>query len=123
MLVCGKADALVCTTGASLYTGKTTALVESAGTVSHFQRAVLRIANYLIVIAVALVTLVVVVSLIRGNPVLRTLEFALVVSDRLDPGGAASGAVGDHGHRRTPAGAPRGGGQWMPLIGSSKNTA
>ena len=80
VLVRGEADALVCTTGASSYMGKTTALVESAGTVSHFQRAVLRIANYLIVIALSLVTLTVVVSLIRGNPVLQTLEFALVVT-------------------------------------------
>jgi len=54
--------------------------VETAGTVSHFQRAVLRIGNYLIVMAVALVTLTVVVSLIRGNPLLQTLEFALVVT-------------------------------------------
>lgn len=80
VLVRGEADALVCATGASSYMGKTTALVESAGTVSHFQRAVLRIANYLIVIALALVTLTVVVSLVRGNPVLQTLEFALVVT-------------------------------------------
>jgi H+-transporting ATPase len=80
VLVRGEADALVCATGASSYMGKTTALVESAGTVSHFQRAVLRIANYLIVIAVALVTLTVAVSLVRGNPVLQTLEFALVVT-------------------------------------------
>ncbi|OCB31398.1 plasma-membrane proton-efflux P-type ATPase [Mycobacterium parascrofulaceum] len=80
VLVRGEADALVCATGASSYMGKTTALVESAGTVSHFQRAVLRIGNYLILIAVALVTLAVVVSLVRGNPVLQTLEFALVVT-------------------------------------------
>ncbi|OBH50745.1 plasma-membrane proton-efflux P-type ATPase [Mycobacterium mantenii] len=80
VLVRGEADALVCTTGPSSYMGKTTALVQSAGTVSHFQRAVLRIANYLIVIALALVTLTVVVSLVRGNPVLQTLEFALVVT-------------------------------------------
>ncbi|OCB54766.1 plasma-membrane proton-efflux P-type ATPase [Mycobacterium malmoense] len=80
VLVRGEADALVCATGASSYMGKTSALVASAGTVSHFQRAVLRIANYLIVIALALVTLTVVVSLVRGNPVLQTLEFALVVT-------------------------------------------
>ena len=80
VLVRGEADALVCATGASSYMGKTTALVQTAGTVSHFQRAVLRIANYLIVIAVALVGLTVAVSLVRGNPVLQTLEFALVVT-------------------------------------------
>lgn len=80
VLVRGEADALVCATGASSYMGKTTALVQTAGTVSHFQRAVLRIANYLIVVAVALVSLTVAVSLVRGNPVLQTLEFALVVT-------------------------------------------
>ncbi len=80
VLVRGEGDAIVYATGASSYMGRTTALVETAGTVSHFQRAVLRIGNYLIVIAAALVTLTVVVSLIRGNPVLQTLEFALVVT-------------------------------------------
>ena len=80
VLVRGVADALVYATGASSYMGKTTALVEGAGTVSHFQRAVLRIANYLIMVAVALVSLTVAVSLVRGNPVLQTLEFALVVT-------------------------------------------
>ncbi|MFY9918713.1 MAG: plasma-membrane proton-efflux P-type ATPase [Mycobacterium sp.] len=80
VLVRGEGDAVVYATGASSYMGRTTALVETAGTVSHFQRAVLRIGNYLIVIAAALVTLTVVVSLIRGNPVLQTLEFALVVT-------------------------------------------
>ena len=80
VLVRGEADAVVYATGAASYFGRTTALVDTAGTVSHFQRAVLRIGNYLIVMAVALVTLTVVVSLIRGNPVLQTLEFALVVT-------------------------------------------
>jgi H+-transporting ATPase len=80
VLVRGEADAVVYATGASSFMGQTTGLVETAGTVSHFQRAVLRIGNYLIVIAAALVALTVVVSLIRGNPVLQTLEFALVVT-------------------------------------------
>lgn len=80
VVVRGEADALVRATGASSFMGKTTTLVQSAGTVSHFQRAVLRIANYLIVIALVLVTLTVAVSLVRGNPVLQTLEFALVVT-------------------------------------------
>jgi H+-transporting ATPase len=79
VLVRGEADAVVYATGASSFMGQTTALVETAGTVSHFQRAVLRIGNYLIVMAAALVALTVAVSLIRGNPVLQTLEFALVV--------------------------------------------
>ncbi|KWX67466.1 metal-transporting ATPase [Mycobacterium sp. NAZ190054] len=80
VLVRGEADALVYATGASSFMGRTTSLVQTAGTVSHFQRAVLRIGNYLIALSAALVALTVVVSLIRGNPVLQTLEFALVVT-------------------------------------------
>ncbi len=76
----GEADAVVYATGASSYFGRTAALVQTAGTISHFQRAVLRIGHYLIVLAVALVVLTTVVSLIRGNAVLETLEFALVVT-------------------------------------------
>lgn len=80
VLVRGEADAVVYATGAASYFGRTTSLVETAGTVSHFQRAVLRIGNYLIVMAAALVALTVALSLARGNPVLETLEFALVVT-------------------------------------------
>jgi H+-transporting ATPase len=79
VVVRGEADALVYATGAGSFFGRTTALVGTAGTVSHFQRAVLRIAHYLIVLALVLVTLTVVVSVVRGNPVLQVLEFALVV--------------------------------------------
>ena len=49
-------------------------------TVSHFQRAVLKIGNYLIILAVALVTVIVVASLLRGDPVVTTLQFALVLT-------------------------------------------
>jgi H+-transporting ATPase len=80
VVIRGEGDALVYATGEASYFGRTTALVEEAGTVSHFQRAVLRIAHYLIVIALALVTLTLAVSLARGNPVLQTVEFALVVT-------------------------------------------
>jgi H+-transporting ATPase len=80
VVIRGEADALVYATGEASYFGRTTALVEEAGTVSHFQRAVLKIAHYLIVIALALVTLTLAVSLARGNPVLQTVEFALVVT-------------------------------------------
>ncbi len=76
----GEGDAMVHATGPASFFGRTTELVAAAGTVSHFQRAVLRIGNYLIVLAVSLVALTLLVSLSRGNPVLQTLEFALVVT-------------------------------------------
>ena len=50
-----------------------------AHTVSHFQRAVLKIGDYLIILAVALVAVIVTVALFRHDPVLSTLEFALVL--------------------------------------------
>ncbi|MGB6429329.1 MAG: plasma-membrane proton-efflux P-type ATPase [Candidatus Acidiferrales bacterium] len=75
----GEADALVYATGAKTYFGKTAQLVEEATTVSHFQRAVLKIGDYLIALAVALVAVIVTVALFRHDPILSTLEFALVL--------------------------------------------
>ena len=76
----GEIGALVYATGTNTYFGKTAELVQTAHTVSHFQRAVLKIGDYLIVLAVALVALIVAVSIIRGNPILDTLQFALVLT-------------------------------------------
>jgi len=76
----GEIDALVYATGKDTYFGKTAHLVETAHTVSHFQRAVLKIGDYLIVIALALVTLILLVALFRGDDMLTTLQFALVLT-------------------------------------------
>jgi H+-transporting ATPase len=75
----GETDAIVYATGTKTYFGKTAALVEQAHTVSHFQRAVLAIGNYLIVLATALVLVIVAVGLFRHDPMLETFEFALVL--------------------------------------------
>jgi len=66
----GEAYAMVYGTGMHTYFGKTAELVEKAHTVSHFQRAVLKIGNYLIFLAAALVLIIVVVSIFRGDPIL-----------------------------------------------------
>ncbi len=76
----GEIDALVYATGAATYFGKTTELVQEAHTVSHFQRAVLKIGNYLIFLAVALVMLILAVALFRGDQMTTTLQFALVLT-------------------------------------------
>jgi H+-transporting ATPase len=76
----GEIGALVYATGANTYFGKTAQLVQEAHTVSHFQRAVLKIGDYLIVLAVALVAVIVTVALFRGDPILTTLQFALVLT-------------------------------------------
>ena len=75
----GEIDAMVYATAANTYFGKTAQLVAEAQTVSHFQRAVLKIGDYLIVLAVALVVLILTVAIFRGDPFLETLEFALVL--------------------------------------------
>ncbi|MGA2513677.1 MAG: HAD-IC family P-type ATPase [Candidatus Limnocylindrales bacterium] len=76
----GEISALVYATGANTYFGKTAELVQEAHTVSHFQRAVLKIGDYLIILAVALVAVIIAVSIIRGDPILTTLQFALVLT-------------------------------------------
>jgi len=75
----GEIDAIVYATGTNTYFGKTAQLVQEAHTTSHFQRAVLKIGDYLIVLAVALVLVILVVALFRGDKVLTTLEFCLVL--------------------------------------------
>ena len=76
----GEIDALVYATGVNTYFGKTAQLVQEAHTVSHFQRAVLKIGNYLIILAVVLVTVIIAVAIFRGDPILTTLQFALVLT-------------------------------------------
>ena len=76
----GESNALVYATGTKTYFGKTAQLVQEAHTDSHFQKAVLKIGNYLIVLALVLVTLIIIVALIRHDPILETLQFALVLT-------------------------------------------
>jgi H+-transporting ATPase len=83
----GEIDALVYATGTHTYFGKTAQLVEQAQTTSHFQRAVMKIGKYLIILAVALVAVIVTVAVIRGDPLLHAkppadpiLLFALVLT-------------------------------------------
>jgi H+-transporting ATPase len=76
----GEIDALVYGTGLNTYFGKTAGLVETAHTESHFQHAVLKIGDYLIMVAVVLVLLILSVALFRGDPMLQTLAFALILT-------------------------------------------
>ncbi|MCY0906151.1 plasma-membrane proton-efflux P-type ATPase [Arthrobacter sp. H14-L1] len=76
----GEIGALVYATGIHTYFGKTAELVADAHTVSHFQKAVLKIGNYLIILAAVFVAVIVLVSLLRGDAILTTLQFALVLT-------------------------------------------
>jgi H+-transporting ATPase len=76
----GEIGALVYATGVATYFGKTAQLVQGAHTVSHFQRAVLKIGNYLIIFAVVLVAVIIGFAIFRGDAILTTLQFALVLT-------------------------------------------
>ena len=76
----GEIGALVYATGGKTYFGKTAELVETAVTVSHFQKAVLKIGNYLIILALILVAVIIGLGIYRGEPILTVLQFALVLT-------------------------------------------
>ena len=76
----GDMTAVVTDTGSRTYFGKTTRLVATAQPVSHFQKAVLAIGDYLIFLSIALVAVLVIVELFRGAKVLTLVQFALILT-------------------------------------------
>lgn len=76
----GEIDALVYATGGNTYFGKTARLVETTKQTSHFQRAVLKIGDYLIAIALVLIVVILIVAMFRGDSLVETLKFALVLT-------------------------------------------
>jgi H+-transporting ATPase len=76
----GEMNALVVSTGTNTYFGKTARLVEEAKTQSHFQKAIIKIGDYLIVLAMTLVAVIFFVALFRHGSILEILQFALVLT-------------------------------------------
>jgi len=76
----GETEALVYATGVGTYYGRTAELVRAGGGRSHLQRAVITIADYLIVIALALAAVIIGVAYVRGDPVLEVVQFTLVLT-------------------------------------------
>ena len=75
----GEMVALVTATGANTFFGKTAKLVSSAKSVSHFQKAVLTIGDYLIYLSLGLAAILILTMLFRGEPVLTLFQFALIL--------------------------------------------
>ena len=75
----GEMDARVTTIGINTFFGKTARLVQVKSPQSHFQAAVERIGNYLIILAIVLVSIVITVALLRSESFLVTLQFALIL--------------------------------------------
>ncbi len=75
----GEMVAVVITTGGSTFFGRTAKLVEEAAPVSHFQKAVLAIGNFLIFLAIVLSIILIAVEIFRGLSFLQLIAFVLVV--------------------------------------------
>ena len=75
----GEMKALVTATGQKTFFARTAELVQSAGAVSHFQRAVLTIGNYLIYISVGLSAFLVLAQIHRGEHPLEIVQFVLIL--------------------------------------------
>jgi H+-transporting ATPase len=76
----GEMNALVVNTGTRTFFGKTTKLVEEAKTPSHFQKAISKIGDYLILLAIGLVIVIFLVSIFRGQNILEIIQFALILT-------------------------------------------
>ncbi len=76
----GEMNGLIVATGMNTYFGKTAKLVEDVREESHFQKAIVKIANYLIVLALVLVVTICLVGLFRHESFLSILQFALVLT-------------------------------------------
>jgi H+-transporting ATPase len=76
----GEGETLVTATGENTFFGKTVQLVGDKQPASHFQRAILKIGDYLIMLAMFLVTIILLFTLFRGDELLTTLQFALVLT-------------------------------------------
>ncbi len=75
----GEANALVIATGMNTYFGKTAQLVEKAETQSFLQKTVIKIGDFLIILAMILVATIFIIALFRNESFFSTLEFALVL--------------------------------------------
>ncbi len=75
----GEMIALVTCTGGNTRFAETAKLVESAGAVSHFQRAVLHISDYLIYLSLGLAAILVLAQIERGVSFLTVFQFVLIL--------------------------------------------
>ncbi|MDR0801907.1 plasma-membrane proton-efflux P-type ATPase [Fluviicola sp.] len=77
----GEMEAVVTATAMNTFFGKSAALVIQATQTekSHFQKAVLKIGNGLILLTICMAVILVIVSLFRHDPMLEVLRFILVL--------------------------------------------
>jgi len=76
----GEMNGIVTATGMETFFGRTAMLVAQAKTGSHFQKAVIKIGNYLILFASALAGVIFLVALSRREPVMEIFQFIMVLT-------------------------------------------
>jgi H+-transporting ATPase len=76
----GDTEGLVYATGITSFFGKTTSLVGKEKGASHFQKAVIKIGDYLIVLAIMLAVILIFAALFRHESFTETLQFTLVLT-------------------------------------------
>ncbi len=76
----GEMIGVVFGTGVNTFFGKTTKLMESTKTKSHFQKAIMKIGNYLITLAIVIVLAIFIIAMFRHESILETLQFALILT-------------------------------------------
>ncbi len=75
----GEMVALVTTTGKDTFFGQTAKLVSEAKSVSHFQKAVLKIGDYLIYLSLGLAAILVLDELFRASSFITLIQFTLIL--------------------------------------------
>jgi len=75
----GNMTVIISETGRETFSGKTAGLVSSAHSVSHFQKAILKIGNCLIYMSLILVALLITVQLYRSVPLIELIQFSLIL--------------------------------------------
>ena len=103
----GEGNGVVMLTGAKTYFGRTTELVQEARPKLHIEAVVAKVVRWLFVIVGALLGVVVVLSLIRGAPLIEMVPLMLVLLMSAVPVALPGHVHGQHGRRVEGAGEAR----------------
>ena len=96
----GEMDGLVVATGSDTFFGRTAKLVEEAKTVSHFQRAVVKIGHYLIILAAFMIILNFYGVVFQARKFPRYTSVCACINHCRHSGGSTCSFVGYHGSGR-----------------------
>mmetsp|Transcript_24553 Transcript_24553/g.4078 ORF Transcript_24553/g.4078 Transcript_24553/m.4078 type:complete len:136 (+) Transcript_24553:604-1011(+) len=72
-------ECIVAATGEKTFFGKTSKLVGSVNQTGNFQKVLLKVTAFLMVISIVLVLIILIVVLVRGNDVLESLSVCVVL--------------------------------------------